>query len=819
MAKGRVPQLTKKAIDWLGEERKPGTENKKDRNELNKERIYRTLSIFSSRQWLRVKKGYPHRRIAGIPAKMFKAPPSSIILMSKGKRTGSYLLKILKRGMDFDLALSRQASKALLLKRSLRSFTRFPAARSYLTANRVKVDPKSGVLSGLLLMGFRPLGQVHGVYHQKSIATALFTKELGLRAMSYNTYARRKNALMGGYAKEGESLACLVCLEPGLADGNGISGNAVKGEGAKEANSNEESFRGVTPSRKSTFHTRQSSDRGEEAEHNRFCGTRCAGIAKAGMSSQRSNKLLDRLKLKGEREMTLVVEYPEEGLDFSVMIAFCTPTKNLRDGTMTHGSVASLFRYTALRAERININLSEYEEESEIVVRSLSSNPQMCIFECFSRSPISQYQYFGCSSRYSYLKNELTKRLFTEIVVVSVVARISHDWVGVKSTACLAYALHEHLNVQDKKNEGKNRRGECSRRENRAATIASAGAAIGIGNVLSSSIHSVARNPSLAKQLFGYAILGFALTEAIASFAPMMAFLISFVFQWEEDRWERAEREQSKFQWWAVFAVPFHRLFLGKSRSNRSQDKKEKGGKVRLQVKVPNSFELPVGSLFLNEKRRKEIVLSRLYVDQGYLSNRKRSPAAVEETLNVGSGGACVTRVSPLCFSLVRFRTDGLIPYSDSELLLRGRIFPFLEAVRGVVPFHFELRELGLVGPYTRINGIHSMRRQIGVEIGMSYRWWKQLSTNDEMTEVACAAPSKLDSSSARRAEAAGPPDCWTGTTDEKLLRITEKQLNRIAEERNALAEILKGLLSSAWGCRARPKTKKTASISFSRMR
>ena len=26
------------------------------------------------------------------------------------------------------------------------------------------------------------------------------------------------------------------------------------------------------------------------------------------------------------------------GLDFSVMIAFCTPTKNLRDGTMTHGS-------------------------------------------------------------------------------------------------------------------------------------------------------------------------------------------------------------------------------------------------------------------------------------------------------------------------------------------------------------------------------------------------------------------------------------------------------------------------------------------------
>nr|WHW96530.1 ATP synthase F0 subunit 9 [Aneura pinguis]WHW96572.1 ATP synthase F0 subunit 9 [Aneura pinguis]WHW96614.1 ATP synthase F0 subunit 9 [Aneura pinguis]WHW96656.1 ATP synthase F0 subunit 9 [Aneura pinguis]WHW96698.1 ATP synthase F0 subunit 9 [Aneura pinguis] len=64
-----------------------------------------------------------------------------------------------------------------------------------------------------------------------------------------------------------------------------------------------------------------------------------------------------------------------------------------------------------------------------------------------------------------------------------------------------------------------------------AATIASAGAAVGIGNVFSSLIHSVARNPSLAKQSFGYAILGFALTEAIASFASMTASSISFVFQ------------------------------------------------------------------------------------------------------------------------------------------------------------------------------------------------------------------------------------------------------------------------------------------------
>ena len=62
------------------------------------------------------------------------------------------------------------------------------------------------------------------------------------------------------------------------------------------------------------------------------------------------------------------------------------------------------------------------------------------------------------------------------------------------------------------------------------ATIALAGAGAGIGIVFGSLITSVARNPSLTKQLFGYAILGFALTEASALFALMMAFLILFVF-------------------------------------------------------------------------------------------------------------------------------------------------------------------------------------------------------------------------------------------------------------------------------------------------
>ena len=50
----------------------------------------------------------------------------------------------------------------------------------------------------------------------------------------------------------------------------------------------------------------------------------------------------------------------------------------------------------------------------------------------------------------------------------------------------------------------------------RAARIDLAGAAVGIGNFLSSWIHSVAQNPSLAKQSFGFIILGFALAKVIA---------------------------------------------------------------------------------------------------------------------------------------------------------------------------------------------------------------------------------------------------------------------------------------------------------------
>jgi len=62
------------------------------------------------------------------------------------------------------------------------------------------------------------------------------------------------------------------------------------------------------------------------------------------------------------------------------------------------------------------------------------------------------------------------------------------------------------------------------------ATIALAGSGVGIGIVFAALITAIARNPSLGKQLFIYAILGFALTEAIALFGLMMAFLILFGF-------------------------------------------------------------------------------------------------------------------------------------------------------------------------------------------------------------------------------------------------------------------------------------------------
>lgn len=58
------------------------------------------------------------------------------------------------------------------------------------------------------------------------------------------------------------------------------------------------------------------------------------------------------------------------------------------------------------------------------------------------------------------------------------------------------------------------------------ATIALAGVGIGVGIIFGSLVLAVSRNPSIAKFLFNYAIIGFALTEAVALFTLMIVFLI-----------------------------------------------------------------------------------------------------------------------------------------------------------------------------------------------------------------------------------------------------------------------------------------------------
>jgi F-type H+-transporting ATPase subunit c len=60
------------------------------------------------------------------------------------------------------------------------------------------------------------------------------------------------------------------------------------------------------------------------------------------------------------------------------------------------------------------------------------------------------------------------------------------------------------------------------------ATIGLTGAGVGVGLVFSSLIQGTSRNPSLKQQLFAFAILGFALTEALGLFALIVAFLILY---------------------------------------------------------------------------------------------------------------------------------------------------------------------------------------------------------------------------------------------------------------------------------------------------
>ncbi len=54
------------------------------------------------------------------------------------------------------------------------------------------------------------------------------------------------------------------------------------------------------------------------------------------------------------------------------------------------------------------------------------------------------------------------------------------------------------------------------------------GVGLGIGKIFSTLIESVARNPEARKDVFSIGILGFALTEAVALFALLIAFLILF---------------------------------------------------------------------------------------------------------------------------------------------------------------------------------------------------------------------------------------------------------------------------------------------------
>ncbi len=60
------------------------------------------------------------------------------------------------------------------------------------------------------------------------------------------------------------------------------------------------------------------------------------------------------------------------------------------------------------------------------------------------------------------------------------------------------------------------------------ATIALAGVGVGIGTIFGSFVSAVARNPAAQSRVFGNVLLGFALTEAIALFALLIAFLILF---------------------------------------------------------------------------------------------------------------------------------------------------------------------------------------------------------------------------------------------------------------------------------------------------
>ncbi len=60
------------------------------------------------------------------------------------------------------------------------------------------------------------------------------------------------------------------------------------------------------------------------------------------------------------------------------------------------------------------------------------------------------------------------------------------------------------------------------------ARSGSGGVGQGIGQIFSSSVEAMSNNPGISKGLFNYALIGFALTEAVALFIPMITFSILF---------------------------------------------------------------------------------------------------------------------------------------------------------------------------------------------------------------------------------------------------------------------------------------------------
>lgn len=61
------------------------------------------------------------------------------------------------------------------------------------------------------------------------------------------------------------------------------------------------------------------------------------------------------------------------------------------------------------------------------------------------------------------------------------------------------------------------------------AMIALLGVGIGLGNIFSSLVSAIARNPSAKNEVMPVGLLGFAVTEAVAIFALLIAFIILFV--------------------------------------------------------------------------------------------------------------------------------------------------------------------------------------------------------------------------------------------------------------------------------------------------